>query len=179
MSQTPWGSEPLRVQFPALSEFSFTYRSAEEAVRTTEQSVRQSRARADGARISGLAIEEIVWHEREVLFRLAGHIRLRVYLRDEFTEWQVQDDTEPLTQGFPLDNPKIELCSRGTDGEYAFCWDAGTLLLNRVGARVGKVALWAGHVWLHVYFEGHLSMTFCAKQRLNDRGLFLYWMQDE
>ena len=171
--------DALWVRFPALSELSFTYKSAEEAIAASGHHERQLRAKENAQLIAGAWIKEIWWTEQAVTFVLSNGRGLRVYLRDVFTEWQVLDGValqRPDNQ-ISLESAPLALRVHGRQRTYTVEWRAGEMLAARLGMRMRN--LYAGHVWLHVYFETGKLLTFLARERVADDSLFLQWREDD
>jgi len=164
----------LTMEWPELTEFSFTSKTPEDAVQRTLSGSRAECARVTNATLRGLALVDCWWTFTQATFVLSNGRQLRVFPYARRVDWE-------LTA--VVDSPRpAEAMSIGS-APIEFEWDGGITVWNPSADLIARTAsgpptmrkVLPGMVWLRVYLGEMRPLWFWLLRRRDDGQPFLYW----
>lgn len=157
-------------EWPAVSEFTFTSRNAEEACARGEQGERASRAKADKSLFGGWILRDALWSDSQLLLRFDDDMSLLVSIDvGGRADWQFPAPPGSCSQDHRIGARPSRFLF---DGE-PMDWNPSDMLAARVGQELKGVR--PGKVWLRVYIGDLPPLLFWPFVERNTRKWFLYW----
>lgn len=163
-------NEARELVWPRITEFSFTSKTAEEAVARTLEGDRAARAARDTPALAGRTLEDATWGDSELHLHLDDGSDLRIFVDDGGrVDWERSRAQGSRPAGMRIGSPPIDLALPGSREN----WDASGMLGRRIGRPLRSIV--PGKVWLRVYIGDLSPLWLWVFRDRGTRNWFLYW----
>lgn len=165
----------IKAQWPSLTELSFSYKTAEEAVAGTLGTERSQRAaREREVRPLEGNLVSCRWTDTELHLNLDLGQVLLLFIQDGRVEWEWRDSSAAVKQQSVEDSEEsILIVLVNTTRE----WNRRDVVEYFCGA--GCIGVVPGHVWLRVAFDGRCPLWLWVLEDQATRQPLLYWFIDQ